>query len=131
MPPRRDDEPGHYLPRVVKYLLYAFTAAPLSVIAAVNLLAWRASVKLGHWPVPWRDDPGCIMSNDVLLQVLYPSVYFLLLVALISPFVFPILMVVHRGIYPGLSRWMLLLIFAGGWMLITLDPGDRFTWFLD
>ena len=38
----RDDEPGHYVPRVIKYLLYAFTAAPLSAYAAINLLAWRA-----------------------------------------------------------------------------------------
>ena len=127
----RDDETGSRIPRGDKYLLDAVMAAPLAAVVAVNLAAWRAAVKIGHWPVPWRDDPGCIMSNDVLLQVLYPPVYFLLLVALISPFVFPILMVVHRGIYPGLSRWMLLLIFAAGWVLITLDPGTRFTWFLD
>ncbi len=127
----RDDETGSCIPRGNKYLLDAVMAAPLAAVAVVNLAAWRAAVKLGHWPVPWRDDPKCIVPNDVLLQVLYPSVYFLLLVALISPFVFPILMVVHRGTSPGLSRWMMAMIFVIGWVLFKLDPGAGLTWFLD
>ncbi len=131
MQPMRDNEAGNHILRGHKYLLDAVMSAPLAAVATVNLAAWRAAVKIGHWPVISVDDPGCIISNDVLLQVLYPSVYFLLLVALISPFVFPILMVVLRGTYPGLPRWMLLLIFAAGWVLIKYDPGARFTWFLD
>ena len=131
----RDDEPGHYLPRAVKYLLYAFTAAPLSAIAAINLLAWRASVKLGHWPVPWQEDPKCILPNDILYQVLLPSVAWLFLAAYTSVLLFPLLMLLMLGLrrrtYSVLSWCIFVLIFAGGWALFKLDPGASFTWFID
>ncbi len=131
----RDDEPGHYLPRVVKYLLYAFTAAPLSAIAAINLLAWRASVKLGHWPVPGQDDPECILPNDMLYQVLLPSVGLLFLAAITSVHLFPLLMMLMVGLrrrtYSVLAQCIFVLIFVGGWVLFRLDPGASFTWFID
>ena len=131
MQPIRDDEAGNRIPRIAKYLHYVFTAAPLAAVAAVNLLSWRAAVKIGHWPVPWQDDPKCIVPNDVLLQVLYPSIWLLLLGAVASLVFFPALLVALGYAYSVLSRWMLVLIFAGGWVLLTLDPGARFTWFLD
>ena len=129
----RDDEPGHYLPRVVKYLLYAFTAAPLAAIAAINLLAWRASVKLGHWPVPWLEDPN-ILSNDMLYQVLEPLVGLLFLAAITSVLFFPLLMLLMLGLrrrtYSVLSQCIFILIFVGGWVLFRLDPGTSYTWFI-
>ncbi len=128
----RDDEPGHYLPRVVKYLLYASTAAPLAAIAGINLLAWRASVKLGHWPVPWQDDPKCILPNDMLYQVLLPSVGLLFLAAITSVCVVPLLMLgLRRRTYSVLTQCIFVLIFVGGWVLFKLDPGASFTWFID
>ncbi len=127
----RANERENDIPWVPRYLHYAFTAAPLSAIAALNLLAWRAAVKLGHWPVPWQDDPKCIAPNDVLFQVLYPSVMLLLLGAAASIFFFPLLMLALGHTYSWLSRCILVLIFAGGWVLLTLDPGARFTWLLD
>ncbi len=83
----RDDETGSRIPRGDKYLLDAVMAAPLAAVAAVNLVAWRAAVKM--------------------------------------------LMVVHRGTSPGLSRWMMAMIFVIGWVLLKLDPGAGLTWFLD
>ena len=131
----RDDEPGHYLPRVVKYLLYAFLAAPLSAIAGINLLAWRASVKLGHWPVPWQEDLKCILPNDMLYQVLKPSVGLLLLAAITSVVFFPLLMLLMPGLgrrtYSVPSQCIFVLIFVSGWVLFKLDPGASFTWFID
>ncbi len=128
----RDDEPGHNLPRVVKYLLYAFTAAPLLAIAGINLLAWRASVKLGHWPVPWQEDPNCILPNDMLYQGLLPSVGLLFLAAITSVCVVPLLMLgIRRRTYSVLTQCIFVLIFVGGWVLFKLDPGARFTWFID
>ena len=88
-------------------------------------------MKIGHWPVPWQDDPKCILPNDVLLQVLYPAVLLLLLGAAASLYFFPALLVALGHTYSTLSRWILVRIFAGGWVLLTLDPGDRFTWFFD
>ncbi len=131
MQPIQVDEAGSRLPRIDKYLLDVVMAAPLAAVAAVNLVVWRAAEKIGHWPVISVDDPGCIISNDVLLQWLALPVYGFLLLALLSPFAFPMLMVVLRGSYPGMSRWMITLISVTGWALIMLDPGDSFSWFLD
>ena len=131
----RDDEAGYYLPRVVKYLLYAFTAAPLSAIAGINLLAWRASVTLGHWPVPWQEDPKCILPNDMLYQVLLSSVGLLFLTAITSVLFFPLLMLLMLGLrrrtYSVVSQCIFVLIFVGGWVLFKLDPGANFIWFID
>ena len=127
----RDDEPGHYLPRVVKYLLYAFTAAPLSAIAGINLLAWRASVKLGYWPVPWLEDPN-ILSTDMLYQMLTPLVGLLFLAAITSILFLPLFMLLMLGLsrrtYSVLTQCIFILIWVSGWVLFRLDPGASFTW---
>lgn len=117
----------------------AFTVAagPLLAVACLTLFAWRGSLLVGHWPVPWVDDPKDLANADPLSAVFYAASMVLVLFAVCTLALFPVsaAFALRREYFAGgSSRWVvkavvLTLIWLGGW--VALDGSEGVKWLMD
>jgi len=107
------------------------TAAPWLAIAGMAAWAWRASVSLGHWPIPLTDDPKFIAMGDQIYDRLGELAHTLLNLAFLSPFILPVLAAVTWRDYRGGMRLWLIALYVAGLVMIVLDPFGLLAWVVD
>jgi hypothetical protein len=118
----------------VRLLLVAHllvTAVPWLAIAGMAAWAWRASVSLGHWPIPLADDPKFIAMGDQIYDRLGELANALLNLAFLSVFILPVLAAVTWRYYRVGLRYGLLAFYVLGMLMIPVDPFGLFAWIAD
>ena len=116
---------------VMALLQHSLALAPLLALATVYLSSWRVQALIGHWPRVSLDDPKYVAPGDWLHTLLYAVVMPLLLWSFVALPMLPLLTGLLWRKYP---RWWSLLLLVGfviGLFLVRLDPGARFTWYID
>jgi hypothetical protein len=106
---------------------------PLLLMASLILLSWRGSILLGHWPLPFTDDPSVICKGDVLFQTLY-SLSGGMVALTAGSIVIWFALMLHLGLRGLLTlRPFLQLTLTGYlvWTLIASDPSLRLEWWID
>lgn len=104
---------------------------PLTLMAALYLLSWRAMQLIGHWPVPWKDDPKFLGGGDTFYEMLLVLINPLLLAAMIAPSIWLTLMAVLWRRYGWGRRVALTLALVAGIAVFALDPSRRMMWWMD
>src|SRR5215213_3167779 len=116
--------------RVMALIQHSLALAPFLALAAVYLCSWRVQVLIGRWPRVWLDDPKYVAPGDWLNDLLYSAVMPLLLWSFVA---LPILPLVTWLLWRKYPRWwslILLVVFLIGLLIVRIDPGARFTWYM-
>jgi hypothetical protein len=109
--------------------------APLVLMGALYALSWRVEALVGHWPLPYRDNPNYVAGDDLLAYLLLACLFssFMLTV-----FAFPLLPALtwlsvyrnRRSRYKVIWSALLTAAFIAGLLLFKADPADRFGWLM-
>src|SRR5437764_3046891 len=102
------------------------TVLPLVAEGLLALTACRAAALIGHWPKCSLDDPKYIGPNDLLYQWLGITSDYVFGLAILSVFVWPLLMVGRWRITSARSKVVHFLIFATSYFVLWRDPWRLF-----
>lgn len=84
----------------------SFAFAPLLAIGMVYTFSWRVAASIGYWPRLSLDDPTFAAPNDALADLLYLSVFPLLMWSVVALLIFPLLTFFLRRACPHqLEKW--------------------------
>jgi ABC-type Na+ efflux pump permease subunit len=108
--------------------------APFLMIAILFIFSWRVGSIIGHWPIPWQDDPKYSTPGDLLSDLLYYASFLFLMLSFAAYLVLPAAILILWQYTSRASRlWSVLLVvvFIIGFLVMRSDPGDRFRWLMD
>jgi hypothetical protein len=105
--------------------------APLLFLGLVQLLAWRASILLGRWPVVNQDDPKFYIPADLIFDLLYYPSPFLLLWLMLSLLLFPFLTIFSWRKWSSSYTVLLFVVYLTGWVLLRFAPISALDWYFD
>ena len=113
------------------FLHWVITLCPIMLFTSMSLLAWRASILLGHWPEVMVDDPTWIGQNDSFYQWLYDWTNFSFGLAGCALIIWPILLISIYNLYSHKQRRSLIWAYIFAWMLALLGTGNGIAWYMD
>lgn len=104
---------------------------PLAPLVALYLMAHRASVLLGHWPIPMINDPKFIFPDDAAFQTLSSALTYMLAFSGWGFLAFGALLLHLRHHLLLRQKLCLLGIFLVGWLSLVAEPRHMYLWLLD
>jgi hypothetical protein len=110
-----------------------FVVTPLLTSVALYAFAWRASILLGHWPIPMFDDPKNFGDDDPLyVQLGGVADFFVLSCLVLILLSLPFLGSLFLGNFSARYRWGISVAAALAWGFALLcDFGNVGAWYLD
>jgi len=114
----------------LKGIAFILAGAPILWLLLFYLFALKATVELGHWPIPSRDDPHGDFFHSSLCYTVYLSLFF----APAGVGVSMVALALDRSFTVRAVRISIFVAVVSVAALIGLyftDPGNCFDWFTD
>ncbi len=132
---QHDTRPAYTFDKLATGLLIALhhllVLVPWILEGLLYLFSWHVQFEIGRWPMPMVDDPKFVTWGNPISDALYGAIQWVYALSCITFAVVVFLTWALRRFYPKAWTGFLVVLYITGWGIFFLDPGGRFTWFLD